>query len=81
MIEIWGVIKYATSYKSILLSSQEAEITQLKQEILQLQNGEVTDENDAASSELNQLKIENQKLRYRLAHLLRVRTRLILLRA
>ncbi|XP_022099608.1 arginine--tRNA ligase, cytoplasmic-like [Acanthaster planci] len=52
-------------------AKQEAEIAQLKQEICQLQNGEVMDENDDSSSELNQLRIENQKLKYRLAHLLR----------
>ncbi|XP_038056656.1 arginine--tRNA ligase, cytoplasmic-like [Patiria miniata] len=50
---------------------QEAEIAQLKQEILQLQNGEINDGNDSSSPELDKLRTENQKLKYRLAHLLR----------
>ncbi|XP_071787585.1 arginine--tRNA ligase, cytoplasmic-like isoform X1 [Asterias amurensis] len=54
-----------TKYTDIA-AQQEAEIAKLKEEILALQNGEVE-----LSPEVEKLKVENQKLKYRLGHLLR----------
>lgn len=54
-----------------MLSLQESQIAELKQQIQELQNGGIEDW-EQVPPELEKLQTENQKLKYRISHLKRV---------